>query len=64
MSRGRASAGFVEYQKERRAVNDMSMTSAIIDPRGLAGVTDYPGEIRVGDEVEVRVYKAPVIRLL
>ena len=32
--------------------------------RGLVGVIDYPGEIRAGDEVEVRVYKEPVIRLL
>ena len=32
--------------------------------RGLVGVIDVPGEIRVGDEVEVRVYAEPVIRLL
>jgi hypothetical protein len=32
--------------------------------RGLVGVIDYPGEIRVGDEVEIRVYEEPVIRLL
>jgi len=32
--------------------------------RGLVGVIDVPGEIRVGDEVEVRVYEEPVIRLL
>jgi MOSC domain-containing protein YiiM len=32
--------------------------------RGLVGVIDFPGEIRVGDEVEVRVYEEPVIRLL
>ncbi len=32
--------------------------------RGLVGVIDFPGEIRVGDEVEVRVYEAPDIRLL
>ncbi len=32
--------------------------------RGLVGVIDYPGEIRVGDEVEVRIYEEPVIRLL
>jgi hypothetical protein len=32
--------------------------------RGLVGVIDYPGEIRAGDEVEVRVYEEPVIRLL
>ncbi len=32
--------------------------------RGVVGVVDVPGEIRVGDEVEVRVYEEPVIRLL
>ena len=32
--------------------------------RGLVGVIDVPGEIRVGDEVEIRVYEEPVIRLL
>lgn len=32
--------------------------------RGLVGVIDVPGEIRSGDEVEVRVYEEPVIRLL
>jgi hypothetical protein len=32
--------------------------------RGVVGVIDVPGEIRVGDEVEVRVYEEPDIRLL
>ena len=32
--------------------------------RGLVGVVDVAGEIRAGDEVEVRVYEEPVIRLL
>jgi len=32
--------------------------------RGVVGVIDVPGEIRAGDEVEVRVYEEPVIRLL
>jgi len=32
--------------------------------RGVVGVIDFPGEIRAGDEVEVRVYEEPVIRLL
>jgi hypothetical protein len=32
--------------------------------RGLVGVIDVPGEIRAGDEVEVRVYEHPDIRLL
>ena len=32
--------------------------------RGLVGVIDVAGEIRAGDEVEVRVYEKPAIRLL
>jgi hypothetical protein len=32
--------------------------------RGLVGVIDVAGEIHVGDEVEVRVYEEPVVRLL
>jgi len=32
--------------------------------RGLVGVIDFPGEIRAGDEVEVRVYEEPVIHLI
>jgi hypothetical protein len=32
--------------------------------RGVVGVIEVPGEIRAGDEVEVRVYEEPVIRLL
>ena len=32
--------------------------------RGVVGVINVPGEIRAGDEVEVRVYQVPVIRLL
>jgi hypothetical protein len=32
--------------------------------RGVVGVIEFPGEIRVGDEVEVRVYEEPDIRLL
>ena len=32
--------------------------------RGVVGVIDVPGEIRTGDEVEVRVYEKPIIRLL
>ena len=31
---------------------------------GRPDVIDYTGEIRVGDEVEIRVYEEPVIRLL
>jgi hypothetical protein len=32
--------------------------------RGVVGVIDVPGKICIGDEVEVLVYKEPVIRLL
>ena len=32
--------------------------------RGVVGVINVPGEIRAGDEVEVRVYQLPDIRLL
>jgi MOSC domain-containing protein YiiM len=32
--------------------------------RGVVGVVDAPGVIHIGDEVEVRVYETPVIRLL
>jgi hypothetical protein len=32
--------------------------------RGVVGVIDVPGEIHAGDEVEVRLYSEPVIRLL
>jgi hypothetical protein len=32
--------------------------------RGVVGVIDVPGEIRAGDEVEVRIYEEPLIRLL
>ena len=32
--------------------------------RGVVGVVDVPGVIQAGDEVEVRVYEAPVIRQL
>jgi len=32
--------------------------------RGVVGVIDVPGEIRTGDEVGVRIYEEPTIRLL
>ena len=32
--------------------------------RGVVGVVDVPGEIRSGDEVEVRVFEPPAVRLL
>lgn len=30
--------------------------------RGVVGVVDVPGEIRIGDEIEVRVYEEPEVR--
>ena len=32
--------------------------------RGLVGVIDVPGEIKTGDEVEIRLFEEPEIRLL
>ena len=32
--------------------------------RGVVGIVDVPGVIKAGDEVEVRVYEEPAIRLL
>lgn len=32
--------------------------------RGVVGMVDVPGELRVGDEVIIEVFEAPVIRLL
>lgn len=32
--------------------------------RGVVGVVDVPGEIRIDDTVEARIYEEPVIRLL
>jgi hypothetical protein len=32
--------------------------------RGVVGVVDVPGVIHVGDEVEIRIYEEPLIRLL
>ena len=47
-----------------QALTDKSWLRPAAGRRGLVGVVDVPGEIRVGDEVEVRVYEEPVIRLL
>jgi len=47
-----------------KPLTDKSWLRPAAGRRGLVGVIDYPGEIRVGDEVEVRVYTEPVIRLL
>ena len=32
--------------------------------RGVVGIVDVPGVIKAGDEVEIRVYETPVVRLL
>jgi len=32
--------------------------------RGVVGVVDVPGVIKAGDEVEIRIYEEPVVRLL
>lgn len=45
-------------------LTDKSWLRPAAGRRGVVGVIDVPGEIRAGDEVEVRVYKEPVIRLL
>ena len=45
-------------------LTDKSWLRPAAGRRGVVGVIDVPGEIRVGDEVEVRIYEEPVIRLL
>jgi hypothetical protein len=45
-------------------LTDKSWLRPAAGRRGLVGVIDVAGEIHVGDEVEVRVYEDPVIRLL
>ncbi len=47
-----------------KELTDKSWLRPAAGRRGVVGVIDVPGEIRVGDEVEVRVYEEPVIRLL
>ena len=44
-------------------LNDNSWLRPASGRRGVVGVINVPGEIRAGDEVEVRVYREPVIRL-
>ena len=46
------------------ALTDKAWLRPAAGRRGVVGVIDVPGAIRVGDEVEVRVYEEPVIRLL
>lgn len=45
-------------------LNDKTWLRPAAGRRGVVGVIEVPGDIRVGDEVEVRVYQAPTIRLL
>ena len=47
-----------------QALTDKAWLRPAAGRRGVVGVIDVAGEIRVGDEVEVRVYEDPVIRLL
>ena len=44
--------------------NEQSWLRPAAGRRGVVGVVDVPGEIRAGDEFEVRVFEEPVIRLL
>lgn len=50
--------------RSNQALTDTSWLRPASGRRGLVGVIDVPGEIRTGDEVEVRVYEEPEIRLL
>jgi hypothetical protein len=54
-----------KYMKRSgKALTDKEWLRPASGRRGLVGVIDVPGEIREGDDVEVRVYAEPVIRLL
>jgi hypothetical protein len=44
--------------------NERSWLRPAAGRRGVVGVIDVPGEIAAGDQIEVRVYEEPVIRLL
>lgn len=46
------------------ALTDKTWLRPAAGRRGVVGIIEVPGEIRQGDEVEVRVYENPVIRLL
>ncbi len=50
--------------RSTQALTDKAWLRPASGRRGLVGVIDVPGEIRAGDEVEVRVYQEPDIRLL
>ncbi len=45
-------------------MNKQSWLRPAAGRRGLVGVIDVPGEINSGDEIEVRVFEPPQIRLL
>ena len=45
-------------------LNGQSWLRPAAGRRGVVGVIDVPGEIRAGDEVEIRIYETPVIRML
>ena len=50
--------------RSSQALTDQSWLRPASGRRGVVGVIDVPGEIRTGDEVEVRVYEEPDIRVL
>jgi hypothetical protein len=45
-------------------LNEQSWLRPASGRRGLVGVVDVPGQIQPGDEVKVRIFETPVIRLL
>jgi hypothetical protein len=52
------------YTRSGQSLTDKTWLRPAAGRRGVVGVIEVPGEIQVGDEVEVRVYETPVIRLL
>lgn len=50
--------------RSSKPLNGQSWLRPAAGRRGVVGVIDVPGEIHVGDEVEVRIYETPVIRML
>jgi hypothetical protein len=54
-----------KYQtRSGQPLTDKSWLRPASGRRGVVGVIDVPGEIHLGDQVEVRVFEPPVIRLL
>ncbi len=49
--------------RSNQPLTDKSWLRPAAGRRGVVGVVDVPGEIGVGDEVEVRIYEEPVIHL-